>query len=132
MKIEVLALCDHAAEYSGKLIIIGIFDTITARQLPAVHLHCAIAARLRFESIEEGEKHVRIKISNADGKPILGDGIDMKFNVEMPEGMYSSTMQVVGNINHLKFDEYGEYSIDMAVNGRHEASIPLYVREPPE
>jgi hypothetical protein len=130
MKVEVLALCDHALDYGGKLIIIGIFDTIAARQLPAVHPHCAIAARLRFEKIEEGEKHVRIVFSDADGKPILGQGIEMTFNVEMPDEMYSATIQVMGNINNLKFDDYGEYAIDLAVNSRHEASIPVFVRQP--
>ena len=49
-------------------------------------------------------------------------------SLEWPE----LTVQVVGNINGMKFDEYGEYAIDLAVNGRHEARIPVYVRQPAE
>ena len=51
MKIELLALADFAADYGGKLSVIGIFDTIFARQMPAVHPHCCLAVKLRFADI---------------------------------------------------------------------------------
>jgi hypothetical protein len=132
MKVEILTMCDHAIDYGGKLIIVGVFDTIAAAQLPAVHAHCSIATRLRFESIEEGEKRIRINFTDADGRPVLGNAIDMQFSVSMPPDYYSVPIQVIGNLNNLKFDEYGDYSIDLAVNGRHEASIPVFVRKPAE
>jgi hypothetical protein len=29
----------------------------------------------------------------------------------------------------MKIDSFGEYSIDLALDGRHEGSIPLFVRQ---
>jgi hypothetical protein len=36
------------------------------------------------------------------------------------------------NLQGLKFPGFGEYSIDLAIDGRHEASLPLYVRKIPD
>jgi len=54
MKLELFTLCDFAADYGGKLSVVGIFDTLGAKQVPAVHPQCAVAAKMRFEKIEEG------------------------------------------------------------------------------
>jgi hypothetical protein len=32
-------------------------------------------------------------------------------------------------LQNLTFPAFGDYSIDLAIDGRHEASIPIYVRE---
>jgi hypothetical protein len=127
MRVEIFALCDYSAEYGGKMVVLGIFDTLFARELPAVHHHCCVAARLRFERIEEGQKRIRMTLSDADGK-LVGPPIEMSYEVvASPEG-HSATLQVIGNINGLRLEDYGEFSFDLAVNGRHEASIPLFVK----
>ena len=126
MKVELFVLCDAAADYNGKLNILGTFDTIWAKQIPAVHPQCAIALRVRFSRIEEGDHMVRINIVDEDGKaviPSLEAGIHVQFR-EMPS---SVSMNMIFNIQGLKINNYGEYSIDLAINGRHEASLPLYM-----
>jgi hypothetical protein len=127
MRVELFTLCDYACEYSGKMIILGIFDTLFTRELPAVHHHCNVAARIRFERIEEGPKRIRLTVCDADGRHVLPP-IDMNFNASVPEGTHTSTLQVIGNINGLRLEHHGEYSLDLAVDSRHEASIPLFVR----
>ena len=128
MKIELFALCDFAADYGGKLSVLGIFDSIFARQMPAVHAHCCVAVKLRFEKIEEGQKHVRLSISDDDGKLVL-PAMDIPINVVMPTDARTNTIQVVANIAGMKIESFGEYSIDLALDGRHEGSIPLFVRQ---
>jgi hypothetical protein len=130
MKLEVFALCDFAADYSGKFNVVGVFDTIFVRQLPAVHHYCCIAARLRFEKIEEGQKRVKLSVCDQDGTPLL-PAIEIPVNVVMTPGADSNTIQVVGNIGGMKLERFGEYSIDLAIDGRHEGSIPFFVRQPP-
>jgi len=49
--------------------------------------------------------------------------------VTTPPGAPSVSINVVLNIERLKLDQFGEYSIDLALDGRHEGSIPLYVRQ---
>lgn len=127
MKVELFALCDFAADYGGKLSIVGMFDSIFTKQMPAVHPHCCLAVKLRFEKIEEGQKRVRLSISDDDGKSVL-PAMEIPINVVMPPDARTNTIQVVANIGGMKLEAFGEYSIDLALDGRHEASIPLFAR----
>lgn len=126
MEIEIFSLCDAATDYGGKLNILGTFDRIGARQFPTAHPHCSVAVRMRFERIEEGEHRVRINIVDDDGKPI-GPTIDGSIGVRFPADLSSLCANLVLNINGMKFDKPGSYSIDLAVDGRHEKSLPLNV-----
>jgi len=128
MHLELFTLCDYAADYGGKLNIIGIFDTLGAEQVPAVHPQCAIAAKMRFERIEEGSKTVKISIADEDGKPAL-PAIECPVQVVAQKDAPSVSINVVLNIERLKLESFGEYTIDLAVDGRHEGSLPLYVRK---
>ena len=128
MKIELLALADFAADYGGKLSVIGIFDTIFARQMPAVHPHCCLAVKLRFDKDEEGQKRLRLSICNDDGKLVL-PAMEIPITVAMPADAQTNTIQVVANIAGMKIENFGEYSIDLELDGRHEGSSPLYARQ---
>jgi hypothetical protein len=128
MKIELLALADFAADYGGKLSVIGIFDTIFARQMPAVHPHCCLAVKLRFDKDEEGQKRLRLAICDDDGKLVL-PAMEIPITVAMPADAQTNTIQVVANIAGMKIETFGEYSIDLELDGRHEGSSPLYARQ---
>jgi hypothetical protein len=128
MKIELLTLADFAADYGGKLSIVGIFDTIFARQLPAVHPHCCLAVKLRFDPDEVGQKRLRLSICHDDGKPVL-PSMEIPIQVAMPPGLQSNTIQVVANIAGMQIEQLGEYSIDLELDGRHEGTSPLFVRQ---
>lgn len=128
MKIELLALADFAADYGGKLSVIGIFDTIFARQMPAVHPHCCLAVKLRFDKDEEGQKRLRLSICHDDGKLVL-PVMEIPITVAMPADAQSNTIQVVANIGGMKIETFGEYSIDLELDGRHQGSSPLFARQ---
>jgi hypothetical protein len=128
MKIELFTVSDFAADYGGKLTVVGVFDTINARQAPIVHPTWAIAMKVRFEKIEEGPKKIRLSITDEDGKSTIPP-IEITHEAKCPPEHHSGTFQIVANIGGVKFENFGEYSIDLAVDGRHEGSIPLYVRQ---
>ena len=60
MDIQIASLCDSAADYNGKLCIMGTFDTIFARALPVVYPHCAFAMRICFKPADEGERKLSV------------------------------------------------------------------------
>lgn len=126
MDIELFTLCDAATESAGKLNILGCFDRIIARQLPTLHPHCAIALRLRFDRIEEGEHRVKINLVDDDGKPVF-PGLDGNISVRMPPDGPSVCANMILNLNGLKFEKAGQYAVDLAIDGRHERSLPVYV-----
>ncbi|MEP6776982.1 MAG: hypothetical protein ABI944_00915 [Chthoniobacterales bacterium] len=129
MKVEIFTLCDAAtADAGGKLNILGSFDRINATATPVTHPLCALAIKLRFERLEEGQKRIRISFVDSDGTAVMPT-LDTMTQVGFPPGESSVTACLVLAIQQIKLPNFGEYSIDLGVDGRHEASIPLFVRE---
>src|SRR5438094_4404795 len=134
MKVEVLTLCDAATvDAAGKLNILGAFDRLNATAEPITHPHCALAVKLRFERIEAGHKKIRLTFVNADGAPVMPP-IDGTADVRFQGPESSAAVSFALNIQQLKLPGLGEYSIDLAVDGRHEGSVPLFVfpTQPPQ
>jgi len=129
MNIEVYSLCDAATNDAGKLNMLGAFDTILAGQLPLIHPQCTIALRIRFESIERGEHRVAVTFVDLDGRNIIPPA-NGTINVNFPDGQRSGSANLILNIQRLKLEKYGEYSIDLAIDGRSEGSLPLFVIQP--
>ncbi|MBF0571882.1 MAG: hypothetical protein HQL12_08440 [Candidatus Omnitrophica bacterium] len=129
MNIEVFSLCDAATvDIGGKLNVLGAFDTIWTANIPVLYPQCAIAFRVRFENIEQGEHRVTVNFVDLDGKHIL-PGANGTIKIAFPDEQRSGSANLVFNIQMLKLENYGEYSIDLAVDSRKEASLPLFVRE---
>ena len=131
MDIQVAVLCDAATDNAGKLNILGTFDTIYTNQFPAVHPQCAIALRMSFNKIEEGHHKVKLSFVDEDGKPVMPN-IDIPIDVAVPDDTIFISRNFLINIQQLKFEKAGLYSIDIAVDGRQEGSIPLLVKKAPQ
>jgi hypothetical protein len=129
MDIQIAVLCDAAADYNGKLSILGTFDTIYTTQMPATHPQCSIAIRMTFNKVEEGAHKVRLNFVDEDGKSVMPH-IEMPIDVSVPEETIFLSRNFIVNIQKLKFEKEGLYSIDIAVDGRQEGSIPLLVKIP--
>jgi hypothetical protein len=128
MEVEVFAVCDAATDSSGKLNMLGAFDRIGAKQFPLVHPHCAIALRVRFDRIEEGNHRVKLSLIDADGNEVI-PAIDGNIGIKFPETSSSVCANMVLNMNGLKFEQPGQYAIELAVDGRYEKSLPINVIE---
>jgi hypothetical protein len=127
MNAEIFTLCDAATvDATGKLNILGSFDRLNAKDVPIVHPHCALAVKLRFERIEEGQRKIRITFVDPDGSSILPP-VDVTATVGFSGNESSSTTSLALAIQQLKLPTFAEYSIDMAVDGRHLVSVPLIV-----
>lgn len=127
MEIETFVLCDAATDYRGKLNILGTFDTIHTVKLPVVWPHCALALRVRFSTIEEGEHRVRISFMDEDGKPVLPP-LDGAVRVKFGPAAKTMATNLILNMDRIKLERSGEYAINLAIDGRQERSLPLYLR----
>jgi hypothetical protein len=127
MRVEIFTLCDAATtDAAGKLNILGSFDRLNAREAPVTHPQCALALKLRFERLEDGQKRIRIAFVDSDGASVMPT-LDTTTQVQFRPDDSSATASLVLVIQQLKLPRFGEYSIDLAVDDRHEASIPLLV-----
>ena len=126
MKVEIFSLCDFACtDLQSKMTIVGIFDRIMAHSAPAAHGLFALAIRMRFGRIEEGQKKIKITFVDSDGRLIL-PSIETQMVVQIPPGQSETTAHVVSIVSQLLLPRFGEYSVDLAIDGRQEASTPLF------
>lgn len=130
MNLQVAVLCDAATDDNGKLNLLGAFDTIYTQQLPAVHPQCSIAVRITFGHEDEGQHVLRLNFVNADGHSIM-PGMDIPVQVVLPGDSHFVSRNFIVNIQQLKFDEPGLFSIDLSLDDRPQASIPLLVKHNP-
>ena len=130
MNIQVAVLCDAATDDNGKLNLLGAFDTIYTQKLPAIHPQCSIALRVTFSGDDEGKHALQVSFVDADGHPIA-QFPPIPVEVSLPEDMHFGTRNFIVNIQQLKFDNPGLYSIDVLLDDRPQVSIPLLVRHNP-
>jgi len=130
MNIEAFLLCDAATDQQGKLNVLGAFDTIWTKKLPAIHPACSVVTRIRFAKIEDGNHSVKIQIIDQDGRNI-GPKLEGNISVQTRPELDSSVANLVLNIQGLKFEKYGQYRIDLAIDNQVKGFLPLHVREIP-
>ncbi len=131
LKLEIFTLCESAADYGGKLCILGGFDRIHSAEVPLVLPRCSVVARLRVHRIEEGDHKLRMTIADEDGKSIV-PGVEAQVSVRFLQELNSATVNLILQVNGLKLERHGEYTIDLAVDGIHQGSLPLYFSPPPQ
>lgn len=129
MEIEVFTLCDAAADYQGRLSILGIFDTIFATKLPAVHPHCAVALRIKFSKVEEGKHSLTLHIVDYDGKMVIPP-LNGEFGIQLDENDQHGMFNLVLNLQGLSFNRYGEYAINLAMDSHELGSLSFWVKQP--
>jgi hypothetical protein len=131
MNIQAAVLCDAATDDNGKLNLLGAFDTIFTRELPAFHPQCSIALRITFFTGDEGSHTLRLNFMDADGHSIMPDLPPIPVEIQLPDDMHFGTRNFIVNIQQLKFENPGLYSIDVCLDDQSLTSIPLLVKHNP-
>lgn len=129
MDIQIATLCDFAADYNGKLVISGTFDSLAARALPVVHPSCSLAMRFCFTQEDIGKHKLSINIINEDGESLdpANMPIEPDFEVKLPPNTPYLTRNIVMNLQGLRFPEDGIYSIDIGCDNEIMMRLPLRV-----
>jgi len=125
MKIELFTFCDFAQENSGKLTIVGTFDTIISHNYPCIHPQLSVVIRLRFDLWEFSNHQFRIETRDLKGemaiKPIQG-------NIEVKGvGNATAVSHLVFTISNLHFKNSGLINFVLYIDDKELASIPLYL-----
>ena len=133
MNIEAFLLCDCATQdRQGKLNVLGAFDNIFISQVPYVHPACTVAGRIRFSKIEEGDHKIQIDVIDEDGKEIGPKKLEGHLSVRLGNDVSSGAFNFILNFQRIKFENFGQYRIDLAIDGRQEGALPFYVRKIPK
>lgn len=127
MDIEIFTLCDGAADYNGRLNILGVFDTIHAAQLPAVHPFCAVALRIRVDSTERGPHRLALHIVDQDGNAVMPP-LEGEFHIGLPENQPLGSINLVLNLGGLPVKRYGIHEVKLVLDGQVKGEVPFWVK----
>lgn len=129
MDIQIASLCDFAADYNGKLVISGTFDTLAARALPVAHPMCALALRFCFTQEDAGRHKLSVNIINEDGESLDEQNmpIEPEFDVQLPPNVPFLTRNLILNLQGLRFPAAGIYSVDIGCDDELLMRLPLRI-----
>ncbi len=127
VQILLATICDFAADYQGKLCILGSFDTLCAREFPVTHPQCSFALRLCFDPEDKASTQLSIRALGPEDEDIMPPfpaSIDTTFPPGSPPFI---TRNIVLNLQRVKFDKPGLYRFIVEREGDEIAAVPLRV-----
>jgi hypothetical protein len=127
MIVQIATLCDSAADYGGKLCVMGSFDTLCAREFPVVHPQCSLALRFTFDHHEAGRHGFSVRCLDPEGNEALPP-FDPVVDVTFPsEFVPFVTRNLVLNLQRVKFERPGIYAWEVRHHNAVVMRIPLRV-----
>ena len=117
MKVDIFTLCDSAQEYGGKLIIIGTFNSIYAKEFPTLHPEFALVARVVFSEDEKGVHNIDFSIKkNGEEVYIMPLG-QMTADTTSTKGK-DAIINVVVKGNNIPIPSAGTYVVTLKVDDK--------------
>ena len=128
MKFLVATVADHAWVENGCLSVFRTFDSIVADKFPFNLSRMSVGLRLLIDRAEVGEHKLIIQLSDADGNKLMASEIGINFQPP-PDSMPEASFSFALNGQNIIFPKPGDYVVNILVDRRVEASIPIYIRE---
>ncbi len=129
MNTEIFTLCASANTANGSLNIQGVFDVFRTEQVPMRSPPFAIVVNIRFRKSEQGNKTLKFSFMDADGKAAL-DPLEQNLTFQAANDVSTASKYHLLIIQTVRFHRFGEYSLDLAIDGKLIGSIPLYILKP--
>jgi hypothetical protein len=130
MEIDLAVIADAAnVSQEGKLNVLGVFDTISAREFPFRHAAMVFVVRMTADFTEQGTCKLEVRLMDADGGQVFKAEGPMEVSGGAP-GRPAKPHVIIG-LSGISFGKPGDYSFEILVDGQHMKSVPLYVTEAP-
>lgn len=114
MNIELITLCEGAFNTNGRLTIVNTIDDIIANSLPW-KAAIGLAVKIGIPAGEKGEHNLSISFITEDGSAILHN---LTANINLPFDGKDGHLVAATNIQGLSFPSYGQYFIEISVDGK--------------
>ena len=128
MQVEIFTIADAATDSNGKLNILGSFDTIFSLKTPVVPPLFAIAVKIRSMEQENQEYKLEIHIYDHEDNEVIPP-FKTLFKVEFNPNRSSSSTNFIMNMQGVKFEKYGDYTVWLYIDGKKIMSLPLFISE---
>lgn len=130
MNIVYAFLADAASTPNdGKVYVLGGgIDTLGALEFPVAHPNLALVLKIGVHPMECDRPHVlSIELWDADGQVLTRVGGEFAAQRHPRFPARAVYAQLVLNIQGLHFPKAGEYDFQIAIDGQHYATVPLFV-----
>jgi hypothetical protein len=128
MKLEILTLCHSAHTTDAALSIVAASDRLYADKAPSKVPESALVFRLRFGPSEVGPHEVVVSLMDQDGKPITPKN-SKRIEAKIPNDQCTCTYIGVISLKSVVFPRFGEYQVDLIVDGSVLGSQPFYFNQ---
>lgn len=117
MKVDIFTLCDSAQEYNnGKLVIVGTFNSIYAKNFPADYPEFALVARIMFSETEKGVHNIKFSIKKENEDVFILPVGEMTADNTDSKGK-ETTVNIVVKGNNIPIASPGIYIVTLDVDG---------------
>lgn len=122
MKVDIFTLCDSAQEYNGKMVIVGTFNNIYAKEFPATHSGFALAARVVFDKDEKGiyDINLSVKKEGSENTYIIPES-KMKADTTNTERK-DTVINIILQGSNVSIPEEGTYIMSLRIGDKTWAS----------
>jgi hypothetical protein len=128
MQIEIFSLCEGATTNTKNLNILEAFDTLWTDKVPFIFPQCTIAIRARFNQSEGEEHKVSVKFIDNDGNHVI-PATNGVIRIDFSNKACSAVANLVFNVQRIKIPAIGEYAINLNIDGKNKATLPVFVRK---
>jgi hypothetical protein len=116
-------LCDDIRrEDNGKFMLLGLFEAISAREFPAVHVALFVVDRW---CKGEGEFTQRIRIVNSRDGAIVFETEEQPFNLEDIDSHHT----VISRFSNLTFPNAGKYWVEVLLDKELVLNYPIMLTQ---
>lgn len=132
MDITFAVVADYAnVSREGKLNVMGIFDRVFARQLPARFPPMQLVVRLEADYAELDTEHaIRVQLADPDGEAVFD--IDGSFTPRGGQPGQKTSVNHVLQLGNVPLQEVGTHRVLVWIDGDLKREVPIHVVKAPD
>ncbi len=128
MHINFTFLCDAASQgANGKIDALGIgVSRLFASALPVQHPMLFAVAEVAYNAMEAGPKAMALRLIDADGRDVIPP-VNSEFFLAAIADNPACVAHLILQFAMVQFTAFGDYAVELAIDGRPIASLPLAI-----
>ncbi len=114
-KLNFLHVCDYASlSEGGKLNVLGTFESMSSKETPYVHPQFYVVTNVSVKKFGNYKQFIKLT-RDRDNQEIIKP-FEFGMSVSEPKGTGQAKIGIIAQLNNIKFEEFGAYSIQIYID----------------